>query len=211
MRRQSEHMGDYHAALAALRGRGLLYRDFRTRKTVLDDIARAPHGPGEPFRGAPLPPEMEAERLAEAQPFAWRLSLERAREALGGFGGLSFTEAGQGPSGETGLIGAEPWREGDVILARKDTGVAYHLAVVVDDAVQGVSHVVRGQDLFAAAHIQRVLQALLDLPTPVYLHHRLLLGPDGKRLAKRNGASSLRALRESGVAPQELRARLGFG
>ncbi len=211
VRRQSEHMADYRSVLAALRERGLLYRCFRTRKEVLDGIGHAPHGPTEVFLGDPLPAAQEAERLAAGHPYAWRLSLSRARAALGGFDGLSFVEEGQGPAGETGLIEAEPEREGDVILARKDTGVAYHLAVIVDDALQGVSHVVRGCDLFAAAHVQRLLQALLGLPTPIYRHHRLVLGPDGKRLAKRNGAKSLRELRESGVTPAELREQLQLG
>ena len=97
-----------------------------------------------------------------------------------------------------------------MILARKGLGVAYHLAVVVDDALQGISHVVRGEDLFEAAHIQRLLQALLDLPTPVYRHHRLLVGPDGRRYAKRDWAETLRALREAGTPPEALRAALGF-
>ena len=215
VRRQSEHMADYRGALARLRGQGLLYRCFRTRREVLDAIASAPHGPGEDeagtvFRGAALPPEEEAARLAAQQPFAWRLSLERARAALGGFSGLGFHEAGEGPAGEHGAIAADPAREGDVILARKDVGVAYHLAVVVDDALQGVSEVVRGRDLFAATHVQRLLQALLGLPTPRYRHHRLLLGDDGRRLAKRNGAPALGALREAGVTPAEVRARLGL-
>ncbi len=209
VRRQSEHLADYQAALAKLRDQGLLYRCFRTRREVLDEIARAPHGPGEGadgavFHGAPLPADQETELLAEGRPFAWRLSLTRAAEALGGFDGLAFVEEGAGPCGETGLIRAKPAREGDVILARKDVGLAYHLAVVVDDAGQGVSHVIRGDDLFAAAHIQVLLQALLGLPTPAYRHHRLLLGPYGKRLAKRNGAQSLRDLRAQGVTPADI-------
>ena len=99
---------------------------------------------------------------------------------------------------------------GDVVLARKDLGVAYHLASVVDDAIQGVTHVIRGEDLAEAAHIHRLLQALLDLPTPVYQHHRLLTGPDGKKFSKRDHAQSLRDIRASGVAPEQLRAELGF-
>ncbi len=189
VRRQSEHMADYAAALARLRDQRLLYRCFRTRREVLDAIASAPHGPGEDataFRGAALPADEEAALLAEGRPFAWRLSLDRAHAILGGFGGLSFQEAGAGPGGEHGAIPADPRPEGDVILARKDVGVAYHLAVVVDDALQEVSEVVRGADLFAATHVQRLLQALLGLPTPRYRHHRLLLGEDGRRLAKRS-------------------------
>ncbi len=213
VRRQSEHMDDYAAALSTLRDRGLLYRCFRTRREVLDAIASAPHGPGEDadgsvFRGAPLPPDEEAARLDERRPFAWRLSLARAQAILGGLEDLGFEEGGQGPGGEHGTIAADPRLEGDVILARKDVGVAYHLAVVVDDALQGVSEVVRGCDLFAATHVQRLLQALLGLPTPRYRHHRLLLGEDGKRLAKRNRAPALRDLREAGVSPAEIRDRL---
>ena len=105
---------------------------------------------------------------------------------------------------------ARPELGGDVVLARKDVGVAYHLAVVVDDALQGVTHVIRGEDLAEATHVQRLLQALLDLPTPVYRHHRLLVGPDGKRFAKRDGAQTLRELRASGVTAESLRAELGF-
>ena len=213
VRRQSEHMADYQAALTRLRGLGLLYRCFRTRREVLDAIASAPHGPGGDtaggvFRGTPLPPDEEAALMAERRPFAWRLSLERAHAILGGFEDLRFEEAGEGPGGEHGAIAADPGLEGDVILARKDVGVAYHLAVVVDDALQGVSEVVRGADLHAATHVQRLLQALLGLPTPRYRHHRLLLGEDGRRLAKRSGAPALRHLREAGVRPVEIRNRL---
>jgi glutamyl-Q tRNA(Asp) synthetase len=206
VRRQSEHMADYHAALDALRARGLAYRCFRTRKEL--DIGRAPHGPAVPFTGAPLPAAEETARLARGEPFAWRLSLDAARTALGGFDGLAFTEQGAGPHGETGLIAARPELAGDIVLARKDVGVAYHLAVVVDDALQGITQVIRGHDLFEAAHIQRLLQALLDLPTPTYRHHRLLTGPDGKRYAKRDRAETLRELRAAGMTPQRLRAEM---
>jgi glutamyl-Q tRNA(Asp) synthetase len=215
VRRQSQHMADYQAALDRLDAQGLLYRCFRTRREVLDEIARAPHGPGEDgkggvFRGQALPPDEEVELLAAGKPYAWRLSLAHAREALGGFDHLHFIEEGGGPAGERGRIAADPELEGDVILARKDVGVAYHLAVVVDDALQDISHVIRGEDLFAAAHIQVLLQALLGLPTPTYRHHPLLLGPDGKRLAKRNGAPALQELRLAGETAAEVRARLGL-
>ena len=212
VRRQSEHMADYAAALDALRERDLVYRCFRTRREVMDAIASAPHGPGEVFRGEALPSDEEAAMLAEGRGFAWRLSLDKARETLGAaWGTLSFTEEGANSAGETGEIRAAPERLGDVILARRDVGVAYHLAVVVDDALQGVTHVVRGEDLFEAAHIQRLIQALLGLPAPTYRHHRLLTGPDGKRLAKRNGAESLAELRDRGVTADQLRRDLGFG
>ncbi|HEY4030232.1 MAG TPA: tRNA glutamyl-Q(34) synthetase GluQRS [Caulobacteraceae bacterium] len=218
VRRQSLHMGDYQAALEDLRARGLVYRCFRTRKEVLDEIARAPHGPGEGpdqqvFRGAPLPADEEARRLQAGEPFAWRLSLDAAGEALGedGWDSLWFREEGRGPQGEHGLIQARPELAGDVVLARKDVGVAYHLAVVVDDALQGITHVIRGHDLYEASHIQRLLQALLGLPTPAYRHHGLMLGDDGKRLAKRDHAETLREIRARGVTAAELRHALGFG
>ncbi|HEX2558541.1 glutamate--tRNA ligase family protein, partial [Phenylobacterium sp.] len=133
-----------------------------------------------------------------------------AEARLGGINKLMFAEEGAGPNGETGPVAARPALGGDVVLARKDVGVAYHLAVVVDDALQGITHVIRGQDLFEAAHVQRLLQALLDLPTPVYRHHRLLVGPDGKRYAKRDRAETLAELRARGVSPEELRRELGF-
>ncbi|MGZ6012493.1 MAG: tRNA glutamyl-Q(34) synthetase GluQRS [Caulobacteraceae bacterium] len=217
VRRQSQHLDDYQAALGKLQDAGLVYRCFRTRKEVLDEIARAPHGPGEgpehkAFRGAPLPAGEEARRLAGGEAFAWRLSLDAARAALGeaGWGALSFFEEGEGPGGEHGRIAARPALAGDVVLARKDVGVAYHLAVTVDDALQAVTHVIRGRDLFGACHIQRLLQALLGLPEPVYRHHRLLLAPSGQRLAKRDRAESLRDLRARGVTAAALRAELGF-
>ena len=211
VRRQSEHLGDYQAALDRLAAAGLLYRCFRTRRDVAEAIAAAPHGAMEVFRGAPLPPEEEARRLSEGQPYAWRLSLDAAGRALGGFGGLTFVEEGAGPGDARGAIAARPELGGDVVLARKDVGVAYHLAVTVDDALQGVTHVVRGQDLFEAAHVQRLLQALLGLPTPVYRHHRLLLDADGRRFAKRDRAETLAELRERGVTPQALKRELGLG
>jgi glutamyl-Q tRNA(Asp) synthetase len=209
-RRQSEHLADYREALARLEARSLIYRCFKTRAQVLADIGRAPHEAQVVYHGAPLPKGEEARLAADGRPFAWRLSMSAARRALGDFSGLSFTEEGAGPGGEAGTIAAVPERAGDVILARKDLGVAYHLAVVVDDALQGVTHVIRGADLFEATHVQRLLQALLELPTPLYRHHRLLLGPDGKRFAKRDRAETLADLRARGVSAAALRATLGF-
>ncbi len=208
VRRQSEHLSDYHAAIDDLRERGLVYRCFRTRKEL--DIGRAPHEPQAPFEGGPLPCHEEAERLTRDEAFAWRLSLAAAKEALGGFETLTFIEEGAGPDGEAGPIAARPETAGDIVLARKDVGVAYHLAVVLDDALQDVTHVIRGEDLFEAAHIQRLLQALLGLPTPTYRHHRLLMGADGKRYAKRDKAQTLRELRAAGVTVAALRAEIGF-
>lgn len=204
VRRQSDHLADYATALNRLRRSNLLYRCFRTRKEVIDDIARAPHGPAPALAPGPHPPSEEARLLRENRPYAWRLSLLTAERLLGGFGGLRFEEERQG------LIGIEPRLGGDVILARKDLGVSYHLAVVVDDAAQGVTHVIRGRDLLEATHTQRLLQALLGLPTPLYRHHPLLLRPDGRRFAKRDTTETLRDLRGQGVSPSDLRKNLGF-
>jgi len=205
--RQSEHMDDYLAALERLKARGLAYRSFKTRKEILDEMMSAPHGAPEGYRGAPLGAAEEAARLAAGEPFAWRLDLAAAWRITGP---LSFVEAGAGPAGERGEIAVDASSAGDVVLARKDVGVAYHLAVVVDDARQGITEVVRGQDLFEATHIQRVLQALLGLPAPRYRHHGLIAGPDGRRLAKRDRAETLQALRARGVTAGELRSELGF-
>ena len=119
-------------------------------------------------------------------------------------------ETGDGPGGERGLIRARPETAGDVVVARKDAGAAYHVAVTHDDDLQGVTHVIRGQDLFEAAHVQVLLQALMGWPTPVYRHHRLLTGEDGRRLAKRDQSVTLAQLRADGVSPVTLRAELGF-
>jgi glutamyl-Q tRNA(Asp) synthetase len=212
VRRQSEHLADYAAVIDALNGQGLLYRCFRTRKDILDSIGDAPHGPVEAARPGPHPAGEEASLLAQGRPFAWRLSLDRAREALGEgvWAALAFVEEGFGPGGERGLIKARPETAGDVILARKDAATAYHLAVTHDDALQGVSHVIRGEDLFEATHIQVLLQALMGWPTPVYRHHRLLAGEDGRRYAKRDRSVTLAELRAGGVTPDSLRAEPGF-
>ncbi len=203
VRRQSEHTDDYRAALERLIHKGLAYRCFRTRREVLEAMASAPHGPAEVFRGGPLPEAEEAARIAAREPYAWRLSLAAAQAALGpGFESLIFTDQIRGETI------ARPQLAGDIVLARKDVGVAYHLAVVVDDGLQEITHVIRGEDLFEATHIQRLLQALLDLPTPAYRHHRLLTGPDGKRLAKRDKAETLASLRERSVTPAQIREQL---
>ncbi len=210
VRRQSEHRADYDAALDRLRGMGVLYRCFRTRKELMALAGMAPHAddPADihAFAGGPLSPDEEAEKLAAGQPFAWRLSLAAARDRLGGFTSLTWIEEPADPSLKT----AAPERLGVMVLGRKDIGAGYVIASVVDDALQGVTHVIRGEDLIETTSIQRVLQALLDLPTPVYRHHRLLLGPDGKRYAKRDGSVTLAALREADVTAEELRTELGF-
>ncbi|HEY0600169.1 tRNA glutamyl-Q(34) synthetase GluQRS [Brevundimonas sp.] len=212
VRRQSEHLAEYAAVVGELQRRGLLYRCFRTRKEILDAIGDAPHGPADAVRPGPHPRAEEDRLLAEGRPYAWRLSLDRARADLGerSWDALAFVEEGAGPGGETGRIRARPETAGDVVLARKDAGTAYHLAVTHDDALQGVSHVIRGEDLFEATHIQVLIQALMGWPTPVYRHHRLLTGPDGRRFAKRDNSVTLAQLRADGVAPEALRAEVGF-
>lgn len=226
VRRQSDHLDDYAAALDMLRDRGLVYRCFKTRKEVLDDIARAPHlapeGPeGPAYVGSPLPAGEEEELLDAGAPFAWRLNMSASLADLGDIAAaMTWREHRDDDGGDGGgetrgeradtLHRAQPQLFGDVVLGRKDSGVSYHLASVWDDAHQGVSHVIRGEDLRPAAHLHTLLQALLGLPQPVYRHHRLILGPDGKRLAKRDKAQTLRALRDSGMTPDGVRGALGF-
>ena len=205
VRRQSEHMGAYETVLRSLIERQLVYRCFRTRREVAEAIASAPHGAAqEVFRGEALAPAEEAERMARGESYAWRLSLKKARAALGpGYFTLMFED-------QTGLVRAQPERHGDSVLARKDFPTSYHLASVWDDALQGVTQIIRGEDLREAAHLHVLLQKLLDLPTPVYRHHRLVLGADGKRLAKRDQSATLRALREAGKTPADVRVMLNL-
>jgi glutamyl-Q tRNA(Asp) synthetase len=203
---QSERLALYAGALERLKLQDLVYPCFCTRSAIAAEIAAsasAPHGPDGPvYPGIcrSLPASAQ-QRRAAAEPHAWRLDVTKALRVTGP---LSWRE------GETEIM-AEPQVFGDVVLARKDAPTSYHLAVTADDAAQGVSDVVRGQDLQAATHIHRLLQALLDLPTPTYHHHALLLGPDGRRLAKRNGAPTIASLREEGADPLELAEALRTG
>ena len=208
--RQSEHRADYEAAIKRLGGMGLLYRCFRTRKEQLALAGVAPHA-GDPadalaFRGGPHDPDEEAALLAEGRPFAWRLSLAAARNRLGSFDRLTWVEEGLAP----GVTAARPETLGDMVVGRKDIGAGYVIASVIDDARQGISHVIRGVDLADMTSIQRVLQALLDLPTPTYRHHPLVLDETGQRLAKRKGSPSLKSLRESGMSAADLLAEFGL-
>lgn len=210
VRRQSDHRADYDAALETLRGHGVLYRCFRTRKELMALAGGAPHGDDpadvQAFSGGPASPDEEAERLARGEAFAWRLSLRAAEDRLGGFDRLTWVEEGVEP----GPRHAAPQAMGDMVVGRKDIGAGYVIASVVDDAAQGMSHIVRGVDLAPITAVQRVLQALLGLPTPVYRHHRLILGPDGRRLAKRDRSATLADMRERGVTAEAIRAELGF-
>ncbi|PHR56936.1 MAG: tRNA glutamyl-Q(34) synthetase GluQRS [Robiginitomaculum sp.] len=213
VRKQSEHIADFATALDILIEQGVLYPCFLTRREVAAAIASAPHGPTEIYLGPeqPMSASEQAARLAEGQGFAWRLSLEAAKDRLGPiWNDMEWQEHGIGPDDETGLIQADPTRLGDVILARKDIATSYHLAVTHDDALQGITDVVRGLDLFESTHIHVLLQALLGWQTPVYHHHSLLLDEQGKRLAKRDGAMSLRALREAGTSAAQARKLAGL-
>ncbi|HUO99816.1 MAG TPA: tRNA glutamyl-Q(34) synthetase GluQRS [Rhizomicrobium sp.] len=211
--RQSARMDAYAAALQSLDARGLLYPCFCTRHEIAEEIARSaeapqgPEGPHYPGTCRQLSEAERSERLASGRPYAVRLNVAKAAALAGP---LSFDEHGTGPNGEMGRFQVDPLAFGDVVLARKDMPSAYHLAVVVDDAFQRVDLVTRGNDLFFAAHIQRLLQALLDLPAPAYAHHRLVLDENGRKFSKRDQAATLRAMRESGVTAQEIRRRLGL-
>ncbi|MFN3959646.1 MAG: tRNA glutamyl-Q(34) synthetase GluQRS [Parvularculaceae bacterium] len=214
VRRQSDHMADYRAALDRLIARGLCYRCFKTRSEILDEIARAPHlspsGPeGPAYVGAPSEAAEEAAMIASGAPFAWRLSMARAAAALGGFDGLRFIEEDLDGSNMR-RVAATPAMFGDIVLGRKDSGASYHLASVHDDALAGVTHVIRGVDLAPAAHLHALLYALFDKPAPAYRHHHLITDESGRRLAKRDKAATLRSLREAGKTPVDVRRMLGF-
>jgi glutamyl-Q tRNA(Asp) synthetase len=199
MRVQSAHLGEYRAALETLEARGLVYPCFCTRREIAQ-AQSAPHGAGAVYPGTcrGMSAAERAERRAAGAAYALRLDGEGARRQAGG---LRFFEERQG------WVTARPELLGDVVLARKEVPTSYHLCVVHDDALQGVSHVIRGEDLAAAAHVQVLLQRLLGYPTPVYAHHRLLTDAQGRRLAKREGSENLRGLRESGMLPGRILAQ----
>ncbi|MBK8197872.1 MAG: tRNA glutamyl-Q(34) synthetase GluQRS [Acidobacteria bacterium] len=209
VRRQSDHFDEYSTVLNALRLRGLVHRCFLTRREI---AARLPAG-ADPDEGGlvskPLAKADEAARLAHQSPFAWRLSLDAARAELGpAFDALHYTEWTETRQRE---VAARPERFGDVVLARKDTPASYHLACCHDDALQAVTHVIRGEDLRAVTGIHALLQALMGWPRPVYRFHPLVLGPDGKKLSKRFGDKSLRDYRAEGMTPDDIRAMTRAG
>ncbi len=201
VRRQSEHFDDYQAALDQLKDMGVAYPCFCTRKEIKAEIEKspsAPHGPdGYLYPGICKNRKDTDALIASGKDHAWRLDLEAAL-ALIGDKDLTWQDEIKG------TVTATPEILGDVILARKDTPTSYHLSVVVDDALQGITHIVRGEDLFHATHIHIILQKLLDLPTPIYHHHKLLLDEHGKRFAKRDKAQTIKSLRETGVSVQAL-------
>jgi glutamyl-Q tRNA(Asp) synthetase len=215
--RQSERFDAYRAALDRLQAQGLLYRCFCTRAEIAAEIARAveaphnmisgPEGPTYPGTCRHLNRQQRDERMRSEAPYALRLDARKAAETVGA---LTFEEHGAGSNGEHGTILVDSLLFGDVVLARKETPAAYHLAAVVDDAFQDVTLVTRGNDLFTATHIQRVLQALLELPAPSYAHHKLILDESGKKFSKRDSAATLHDLRAQGVTPDQIKFRL-FG
>ncbi len=218
-RRQSEHFSDYAAALGKLQARGLVYPCFCSRSevkraTAARRTAASGNWPVDPDNAPLYPgtcralePDEAARRVAAGAPHVLRLAMDRAIAAVGGAVGYRVFDTG----GATMPVTADPARWGDVVLARKDTPTSYHLSVVVDDALQGVSHVVRGRDLEAATDIHVVLQRLLGLATPLYHFHPLLHDDDGDKLAKSKGSENLADLRARGVTAGEIRTRLGFG
>jgi glutamyl-Q tRNA(Asp) synthetase len=207
VRRQSEHLDDYRQVLDRLSAQALVYPCFCTRAAIQAEIERAgvaPHGPDGPLYPGicrVLDPETRAARRAAGEPFALRLDVTAAAERARP---LVWEDE------IAGRIVAAPQRHGDVVLARKDAPTSYHLAVTVDDALQGVTLVTRGADLFHATDIHRLLQALLGLPTPRYRHHALLTDESGRRYAKRDRSLTLCALREAGRTPADVRAMAGF-
>ncbi|MFT4119470.1 tRNA glutamyl-Q(34) synthetase GluQRS [Bradyrhizobium sp.] len=218
VRRQSKHLAEYRAALEKLATHGLVYPSFESRAEIARLVAaREADGPWprDPD-GAPLYPgdarslsAGERARLIDAgAPYALRLDMAAACRRVGG---LSWRELGEGPDDMPRHIPAQPEAWGDVILARKETPTSYHLSVVVDDALQGVSEVVRGQDLFQATSVHRLLQVLLDLPEPTYRHHRLIRDEAGGKLSKSTRATGLRELRAAGATPASIRRRVGLG
>ncbi len=219
VRRQSEHFDAYQSALDRLVKAGLAYPSFLSRGElrgiIAEQEAKGEHWPHDPD-GAPLYPLLEramskrerAKRLKSGAPFAWRLDMDAALDAVGK--PLFWEERGGGPEGEIGRLEAHPEMWGDIVLARKDVPTSYQLSVVVDDAVQGITEVVRGRDLFQATSVQRLLQRLLGLEPPVYYHHELVLGPDGRKLSKSQRDTGLKALRAGGATPAEVRAMVGL-
>jgi glutamyl-Q tRNA(Asp) synthetase len=221
VRRQSEHFNDYRAALARLEALGLVYTSFESRAEIAALVAereamgslrepwpRDPDGaPLYPGTAKSMSPAERQRRIESGVPYSLRLDI---MAALARAGTLAWAETGEGPEGETGAVAAAPAAWGDVVMARKETPTSYHLSVVVDDALQGVTQVVRGQDLFWSTSVHRLLQALLRLPAPIYHHHRLVLDAEGRKLSKSTRATALRTLRQDGATPADIRQMVGL-
>ena len=217
VRRQSEHLADYREALEKLSAQNLVFPSFETRAEIAKLVAQreaSGRWPRDPD-GAPLYPgtakllssDERARLLGSDAPYALRLDMAAACARAGD---LFWAEHGEGPDGEVGAVAARPEAWGDVVLARKETPTSYHLSVVVDDALQGVTEVVRGQDLFWSTSVHRLLQRLLGLPQPVYRHHRLILDAAGGKLSKSTEATGLRELRAGGARPADIRGLVGL-
>ena len=217
VRRQSEHLADYREALEKLSAQNLVFPSFETRAEIAKLVAQreaSGRWPRDPD-GAPLYPgtakllssDERARLLGSDAPYALRLDMAAACARAGD---LFWAEHGEGPDGEVGAVAARPEAWGDVVLARKETPTSYHLSVVVDDALQGVTEVVRGQDLFWSTSVHRLLQQLLGLPQPAYRHHRLILDAAGGKLSKSTEATGLRELRAGGARPADIRGLVGL-
>jgi len=199
--RQTENFERYRAALERLAEEGLTYPCFCTRSQIRAEVAAAPsapHGPTGPvYPGTCRRLELadRRARIDDGLAHAWRLDSQRAAARIGS---LSWFE------GETDRVDVQPQLLGDVVLGPKDTVASYHLSVVLDDAAQEVGLVTRGRDLFEATHVHRILQSLLDLPEPAYHHHRLVVDPNGKRLAKRADSVAIAAFREAGYTSEQV-------
>jgi glutamyl-Q tRNA(Asp) synthetase len=217
VRRQSAHLADYRQAIDRLSAQGLIYPSFESRAEMASLVAqreahapwpRDPDGvPLYPGSAKLLSPDARARWLESDAPFALRLDMAAACARAGALG---WIEHGEGPDGETGTVAARPQAWGDVILARKETPTSYHLSVAIDDALQGVTDVVRGQDLFWSTSVHRLLQRLLGLPQPAYRHHRLILDGEGRKLSKSTQATGLRELRAAGATPADVRRLVGL-
>ncbi len=219
VRRQSDHFDDYAVALDTLIDEGLVYPAFMSRGDMQAHIA-ASSGAGKSWPRDPdgvahypdadraLPHAERRRRINAGERYSWRLDMAAAVDHVGS--DLDWEEEGAGPDGETGLVRADPLAWGDVVVARRDIPTSYHLAVVVDDALQGITHVVRGRDLFRATSVQRLLQELLGLAVPLYAHHDLILGDDGRKLAKSRRDTSIASLREAGATPADIARMVGL-
>ena len=217
VRRQSEHFAAYRDAIDKLSAQGLIYPSFESRAEIAQLVAvrekaapwpRDPDGaPLYPGAAKSLAPDERQKLLASAAPFALRLDTEAA---IARAGQLTWNEQGAGPNGETGTVAARPEAWGDVILARKETPTSYHLSVVIDDALQGITDVVRGEDLFWSTSVHRLLQQLLGVPQALYRHHRLIRDEAGQKLSKSTKATGLRELRAAGATPTKIRQLVGL-
>ena len=219
VRRQSEHFDDYRSALDGLIAEELVYPAFMSRGEVRGHIAEEEaagrHWPHDPD-GVPLYPGLDRRlsrrerrrRIESGEPFAWRIDIEAAVARAGA--PIYWEEQGSGPEGQTGRVRANPAEWGDVVLARKEIPTSYHLSVVVDDALQGVTEVVRGRDLFFATSGQRLLQELMGFSPPAYFHHDLIMGEDGRKLSKSRRDTGIAALRAAGMTPGDIRRMVGL-